>query len=174
TCTVTSSSLLASAWHVGMDNTFRIRKIGSSAALAWVRVVAEKSAVRRSACLLDIEGGDCAASDLCSTDFDFDPFDQTVTIADVITGTFPAIETPFTHSQLPDFIDIEALPDGPFTLCVRDGSNRDSTLYGASRNGELFTIDPATGHGTLVGLLPFATTEIEYANLLGRAFAQEL
>ncbi len=45
-------------------------------------------------------------------------------------------------------------------------------LYGATRAGQLFTIDLATGAGALVGLLPITTTEIEYDNLSRRAFAQ--
>jgi hypothetical protein len=45
------------------------------------------------------------------------------------------------------------------------------TLYGASRNGELFTIDPATGAGTLVGVIPGPSTEIE-VNADDRAFSQ--
>jgi hypothetical protein len=45
------------------------------------------------------------------------------------------------------------------------------TLYGASRDGELFTIDPATGAGTLVGVIPGPSTEIE-VNAADRAFSQ--
>jgi hypothetical protein len=46
-------------------------------------------------------------------------------------------------------------------------------LYGASRVGELFTIDLATGAGTLVGLLPgAASTEIEFDDIGQTAFTQ--
>ena len=46
------------------------------------------------------------------------------------------------------------------------------TLYGATRAGDLFTIDLSTGAGTLVGFLQSSTTEIEYDPLTGRAFSQ--
>ena len=47
-----------------------------------------------------------------------------------------------------------------------------SVLYGATRAGQLFTINLSTGAGTLVGNLPIQTTEIEFDNQTGRAFAQ--
>jgi hypothetical protein len=47
------------------------------------------------------------------------------------------------------------------------------TLYGASRSGQLYTINLASGAGTLVGQLPGpGSTEIEYNNITGRAFTQ--
>ncbi len=45
-------------------------------------------------------------------------------------------------------------------------------LLGSSRSGDLFVINTTTGAGTLVGTMPFATTEIEYDNLANRAWAQ--
>lgn len=45
-------------------------------------------------------------------------------------------------------------------------------LFGSSRSGELFVINTTTGAGTLVGTMPFATTEIEYDNIANRAWAQ--
>lgn len=53
------------------------------------------------------------------------------------------------------------------------------TFYGSGTNGELFTINIATGAGTLVGTLPAlcfggtaaGVTEIEFDNASGRAFA---
>jgi hypothetical protein len=47
------------------------------------------------------------------------------------------------------------------------------SLYGGSKNGDLFTIDTATGAGSLVGWLPGGgSTEIEHDNLTGRSFTQ--
>ena len=46
-------------------------------------------------------------------------------------------------------------------------------LYGATRNGQLFTVNLSTGAGTLVGSLPGAgSTEIEFNNNTRRAFTQ--
>lgn len=53
------------------------------------------------------------------------------------------------------------------------------TFYGSGTTGEVFTIDIATGAGTLVGTLPplcfggtaAGVTEIEFDNFSGRAFA---
>jgi hypothetical protein len=46
-------------------------------------------------------------------------------------------------------------------------------LYGASRNGELFTLNLSSGAGTLVGSLPSSgSTEIEFNNDTRRAFTQ--
>ena len=46
-------------------------------------------------------------------------------------------------------------------------------LYGATRNGQLFTVNLSTGAGTLVGSLPgFGSTEIEFNNNNRRAFSQ--
>jgi hypothetical protein len=47
-----------------------------------------------------------------------------------------------------------------------------TVLYGATRGGQLFTIDLSTGMGSLVGNLPIQTTEIEFDMLTSRAFAQ--
>jgi hypothetical protein len=47
-----------------------------------------------------------------------------------------------------------------------------TALYGSTRAGQLFTINLNTGVGTLIGNLPIQTTEIEFDNLTGRAFAQ--
>ncbi|HTM57143.1 MAG TPA: hypothetical protein VL123_01880 [Candidatus Udaeobacter sp.] len=49
-------------------------------------------------------------------------------------------------------------------------------LYGSTSYGEYLSIDLATGHGTLLGYLPFGVTtgatEIEYDPISGRAFMQ--
>ncbi len=46
-------------------------------------------------------------------------------------------------------------------------------LYGATRNGQLFTVNLSTGVGTLVGNLPSSgSTEIEFNNNTRRAFTQ--
>src|SRR5207248_7542618 len=49
-------------------------------------------------------------------------------------------------------------------------------LYGASANGELFSIDTNTGAGTLIGILPFGyfggSTEIVFNNTTRRAWTQ--
>ncbi len=46
-------------------------------------------------------------------------------------------------------------------------------VYGASRNGQLFTVNLSTGAGTLVGSLPSSgSTEIEFNNDTRRAFTQ--
>jgi hypothetical protein len=57
-------------------------------------------------------------------------------------------------------------------VLIRMNPGNAGTLYGSSQSGQLFTIDLTTAAGTLVGLLPGDSTEIEYDNLAGRAFTQ--
>ena len=63
-------------------------------------------------------------------------------------------------------------------LCA-GASHAQGVLYGASKSGQLFTINLNTGAGTLVGNIPIGTkgqppgtTEIVYDNATGRAFDQ--
>src|SRR6266481_1192552 len=63
-------------------------------------------------------------------------------------------------------------------LCA-GASHAQGVLYGASKSGQLFTINLDTGAGTLVGNIPIGTkgqppgtTEIVYDNATGRAFDQ--
>jgi hypothetical protein len=79
--------------------------------------------------------------------------------------------TPVANGVLPGLIDIDALPDGPATICVAPELDP-GVLYGSSRDGELFTVDVTTGAGTLVGILPIFATEIEHDSESGRSFAQ--
>jgi hypothetical protein len=62
-----------------------------------------------------------------------------------------------------DAVDAAQLVDAPQVAGRRWilGHASGQTLYGASRNGELFTIDPSSGAGSFVGLLPSTSTEIE-------------
>lgn len=79
----------------------------------------------------------------------------------LISKTFSLLEKAMTRSVLA-FATIALLAFGTAS----------AQIYGAGKDGELFTVDPATGAGTLVGTLPSQVTEIEYDNATGRAFAQ--
>ena len=45
-------------------------------------------------------------------------------------------------------------------------------LYGLSKDGDIFVINPSTGAGTLVGNLSISATELAYDSSTGRAWAQ--
>ena len=172
TFTVTNHDLIAAHWVVGGNNSFGFRKIGSGATFAWVRVVVNKHAAHQTDCLLDIDGGDCTQPDLCAASFTFDPITTTTPVQDRLTGLVPMIEVPFTHSALPDRIDLSTLENRQYSLCVDAVSSQAGVLYAASREGVLVTLDPATGQSSFVGYLPYGSTEIEYDGISGRAFSQ--
>jgi hypothetical protein len=134
--------------------------------------VVNKHAAQDLACLLDIDGGNCTEPDLCAASFTFDPITIATPVQDQLTGLVPLIEVPFTQSELPERIDLSALENRQYSLCVESTPEQAGVLYASSREGILVTLDPATGQGTFVGYLPYASNEIEYNHLTGRAFSQ--
>jgi hypothetical protein len=170
--TMTNPSLIAAHWNVGGSNSFGFRKIGNAATFAWVRVVVNKHAAHESHCLLDFDGGDCSELDLCAASFTFDPINWTTPVQDGLTGLVPVIEVPFTHSALPDRIDLSSLENRQYSLCVETTSGQPGVLRASSREGAYVTLDLATGQSSFVGYVPYGSNEIEYDPLSGRAFSQ--
>ena len=66
--------------------------------------------------------------------------------------------------------DQDTLSQGSLIFNASQAPN--STLFGSSRDGDLFTLNLTTGVGTSVGTLPYAVTEIEFDKTTGKAFAQ--
>src|SRR5206468_3520406 len=98
-----------------------------------------------------IGGGDCTEMNLCAASFDFDPITTATTVQDRLTGLHSLIEVPFTHSGLPDRIDLSSLENREYSLCVGSGPGQAGVLYASSREGVLVTLDTTTGQGTTVG-----------------------
>jgi hypothetical protein len=172
TFVVTDRDFIASHWAVGGSNSFGFRKIGSGATFAWVRVLVAKHAAQETDCLLDIDGGDCTEPNLCSASFTFDPITTATPVQDRLIGLVPVIEVPFTQSVLPERIDLSSLENRQYALCVESVPDQAGVLYASSREGALVTLDPATGQGSLVGYLPYGSTDIEYDSVTQRGFSQ--
>ncbi len=173
TVVVDDEGLLGALWNVGGVNVFGFHLAGTveGSGLGWVRVVIQKGAEQEEGCLLDVKGGHCSQTDLCAGGFSIGDRVIAVPLVDHLTQIERVVEHPFTHGELPDRLDISALAQGEYELCV--SSLRPAALYGASEEGEVAVLDLATGHGRRVAQLLVGTTEIEYDPALGRAFAQE-
>jgi len=119
TFAVTDGALLASLWQVGGTNTIRMRKSSTGSALAWVRARFDAGGVSVSDCLFDVDGGTCAALDLCVAGFSSLALDEArATAAQLPILEFLVRVTPFVGGLLPASIDLADLPDGPSRVCV--------------------------------------------------------
>jgi len=120
---------------------------------------------------VDIDGGDCTEPDQCRGGSTEASIDASSTLAVPLIGESRYGLESFRDGQLPGGLNLSALPDGPFRVCL--DVLEDTVLYGSSRSGEFFSIDPQTGASSLIGTLPYwsyGASEIEVDLRSGRAF----
>jgi hypothetical protein len=127
TYSVTDSSLLASLWNVGGDNTVRFVKPGYDESkdpdfLGWVRVdVTYVVGCSHDVCIVDISGGDCSEYDLCAADYTEYAVDHSTNVTtdgvidkvvEVGKNTTTSYDFSISHSN-PDFLPILILDTVP-------------------------------------------------------------
>ncbi len=125
--TVANAGLIASAWNLEGNNTFRTVKDDSQSALAWVHARLRAGQQSVTYCIAQI--GNCDDTELCSAGYTFDGVDESTTIADPLTS--PVVVVPYTNGQLPQSLDLSLLDPGKYLFCIREGgtSNEDCVLF---------------------------------------------
>ena len=168
---ITDADLLANSWSSDGQNSFRVEKQGWRTAFSWVNAVIQSANQTPTLCLFDVYGGDCGGFDVCLERYTSYPFSEEQTFSDVLVERTLVRALPYRDGVLPGSFDIGSLPSGDAELCVV--GDRAPVLMGSSSVGKLFSIDTATGAGTLVGSLRTGATEIEHDPTTGRGFVQD-
>lgn len=125
--TVSDAGLIASAWQIAGNNTFRVVKSGNSTYLAWVQARLQAGAATQTLCVYNLAGKECGDMNLCFPHSQVQ-VDESRTFADPFLGSV-LFTTPYTNGQLPEEIDISALADGDYQLCVSAPAGKDCITF---------------------------------------------
>lgn len=123
THSISDASLISSAWLMGGNNVFRVVKTGYNSGTGWINVSVSAGATTETLCIYDVDGGSCGEFDLCFGGYTFSPLDVSSIMADPFMTYTPPTITAYTASELPESIDISALADGNYKLCVSGSSS---------------------------------------------------
>jgi N-acetylneuraminic acid mutarotase len=175
---VSDGPLLQQAWRMGGDNVFTVDKAGQPSPpgtyvgtfLGRVRLKIDASRASRTICLFDSTGGDCTPRGLCDvSESTEDQVHREVTLTEPLAIEDLYGTVSFHDHRLPSEVDLSGVPDGSVKVCVR--SVEPGSLYGATNDGRLLTINTVTGAATSIGWVPYAIEEMELDNWQGRTHA---